>query len=313
MKKYLLKRILSAIPVFFGITILAFCLIFLAPGDPVEMYYISRNMPLPPEEVLQEERHEAGLDRSLPVQYLDWLGKFVRGDMGTSYRDGISVNEKIKAALPNTLKLAAASFVFTFLLCIPLGLISAKYRDRIPDYIIRFLAFIFAAIPDFVMGIMLILLLTVKLKLLPIISFGSPKGLIMPVLSLSLAAVGKYSRQIRACVLEEMNREYVTSLRSRGITESLIFNRNILKNAMLTIITLAGIFLGYLMGGVTIIENLFVLPGVGKLVLDGVTNRDFPVVQGFVVWAALLYLTINIVTDVLYKFVDPRVDIGGDL
>lgn len=312
MKKYIFKRILMFIPVFFGITILSFGLMYLAPSDPVEMYYISRNQPIPSETELKEKRKELGLDKPLVVQYGSWLGRFLKGDMGNSYDDREPVAQKIYKALPYTLELTFTSVLLTILISTPLGIISAARKDGIIDTVIRYITFTVSSIPGFLLSIFLMYIFGVSLKILPVISLNSKGGIILPTLVLALSMSSKYIRQVRAAVLDELNKEYILGARSRGLKENIILYKNVLRNTMVTIITLIGLSIGSLLGGAAIIENIFVWPGMGKLVIDAIGSRDYPTVQAFVVWMSLIFVVINILTDISYLLLDPRIRMDGD-
>jgi len=284
---------------------------YIAPSDPVEMYYISHNQSLPSEDVLAAKRAEMGLDKPFIQQYGNWLLKFLRGDMGVSYVDSIPVRDKIVEAMPYTLELAFLSLFLTMAISIPLGILTASKHNKWIDYIFRLFTFIISSIPSFVLSICLMFIFGVWLKKLPVISYGNEKGIILPALSLALTMSSRYIRQIRSTVLEELNKDYVLGARGRGVKESVILYKNVLKNTMITVVTLVGISLGSLLGGTAIIENIFVWPGMGKLALDSIKRRDYLCVQAFVVWMAFIFVFINFLTDLSYGLLDPRIKKSG--
>ena len=304
-----LRRLVSLIPVLVGVTLLTYALMYLSPKDPVEMMLQAQGT-APAPEVVEAMRARLGLDRPFLAQYLSWLGRFVRGDMGVSYLDGASVASKLLTALPNTLKLAASSIVVTVLLSVPLGILCAVRKGRPADAVIRFLSFIGNSLPNFVVSLLLLYFFALKLGWFPILSSRSPVSLVLPTLALAIPMTGKYVRQVRAAVLEQLRKPYVDGAVSRGLRMRTVLFRDVLRNAMLTIVTLMSMSVGSLLGGTAAIEMIFVLPGLGYMVTGAVTARDYPVIQGFVVWMCLIYIVINLLTDLSYYFLDPRVGAG---
>lgn len=309
---YFLKRVLKLIPVLLGISFFTFFLLYLAPGDPAETKLSAGGIAYS-NELLEKTREEMGLNQSIPTQYINWLSNAIKGDLGKSYIDGLSVFDKLSKAMPYTISLAFNSIIISVVVSIPLGILTALYKDKLPDNIIRFFTFIGNAIPDFILALILIYFFSIKLKILPVIASKSYKGLIMPTLSLAIVMSSKYIRQIRSLVSEELEKDYVMALRAKGIKNSTILFKNVLKNCMVTIITLVGLSLGSLLGGTAIIENIYVWPGIGRLVVEAILKRDYPVVQGFVIWIAIIYVLINIVIDLSYPLFDPRAKVtrGG--
>ncbi len=307
--RYVLRRLLSLIPVLLGVTLLTYALMYISPKDPVEMMLQAQGT-APSREVVDAMRHQLGLDRPFVIQYLDWLWRFIRGDMGVSYVDGISVAGKLLTALPNTLKLAASSVIVTVVFSVPLGILTAVYQGRPVDAVIRFLSFIGNSLPNFVVSLLLLYFFALKLGWFPILSSRSLISLVLPTLALAIPMTGKYVRQVRAAVLEQLGRPYVDGAVSRGLKTRTVLFRDVLRNAMITIVTLMSMSIGSLLGGTAAIEMIFVLPGLGYMVTSAVTARDYPVIQGFVVWMSVIYLVINLLTDVSYYYMDPRVSAG---
>ena len=310
MRSYFLKRLLQLLPVLVGITFLSFAMMRLAGSDAVTEMYANAGAAVS-QEVIDAARAERGLDKPFLVQYFTWLGGLITGHMGTSYVSGRDVFQTFTSKLPATLLLTASSMVLTIIISIPLGILSAVRHDRTTDYILRFFSFIGNSLPNFFVALLLMQLLSIKLKWLPVISSdGSLKSAIMPTLTLAIAMSAKYMRQVRASILEELDKDYVAGARARGVSERRILIFSVLRSAMLTIVTLMALSIGSLLGGTAIIESIFMWDGVGKLAVDAITMRDYPMIQAYVVWMAIIYVVVNLVTDLLYLVIDPRVRLG---
>lgn len=278
----------------------------LASGDPAEIILTSQGTVVTPE-LLNSVRADMGLDKPFIIQYFSWLNRVIHGDLGNSYATGVSVIEELKEHLPYTAVLAGTSIILTLIISIPLGIISAIKKDRLIDNIIRFFTFIGNSIPGFFLALILLLLFSLRLKWLPILSESGIKSLILPSITLSVAMTSKYIRQIRSVVIDELEKDYVKGARSRGINERVILYNNVLKNIMITVITLTGLSIGSLMGGTAVVESIFVWPGIGSVVLNAITNRDYPIIQGYVLWMAVIFIVVNLIADLLYRLFDPRV------
>ena len=307
--RYILRRLATLIPVLLGVTLLTYGLMYLSPKDPVEMMLQAQGT-APSQDVVDAMRHQLGLDRPFIVQYLDWLWRFIRGDMGVSYVDSAAVSKKLLTALPNTLKLAVCSVLVTILFSVPLGILTAVKQGKAIDVILRFLSFIGNSLPNFVVSLLLLYFFALKLGWFPILSSKSAISLVLPTLALAIPMTGKYIRQVRAAVLEQLNKPYVAGGISRGLKTRTVLFRDVLRNAMITIVTLMSMSIGSLLGGTAAIEMVFVLPGLGYMVTSAVTARDYPVIQGFVVWMSVIYILINLLTDISYYYMDPRVSVG---
>lgn len=303
---HLVRRCAQFIPVFFGITVLSFTLIHLAPSDPVSVRLSLGGIAVDPVTAAQM-RTEMGLDRPLPIQYGDWLMRFLHGDMGISYRSDRPVAAMLLQALPYTLAIAASSMLLTLLISLPLGIAIAAYRNSALDCIVRFLTFIGNAVPSFIVGILLMFLFSYQLGWIPVLAGNSPVGMVLPTAALALIMSARYIRQIRAATLDELAKDYIIGLRARGITERRILFGNVLKNIMGIVITLTAISVGSLLGGVVIIETLFSRPGVGSLLMTAINSRDYPVIQAAVVWMVLAYFVVNLLADLSYRRFNPRV------
>lgn len=303
---HLVRRCAQFIPVFFGITVLSFTLIHLAPSDPVSVRLSLGGIAVDPVTAAQM-RTEMGLDRPLPIQYGDWLMRFLHGDMGISYRSDRPVAAMLLQALPYTLAIAASAMLLTLLISLPLGIAIAAYRNSALDCIVRFLTFIGNAVPSFIVGILLMFLFSYQLGWIPVLAGNSPVGMVLPTATLALIMSARYIRQIRAATLDELAKDYIIGLRARGITERRILFGNVLKNIMGIVITLTAISVGSLLGGVVIIETLFSRPGVGSLLMTAINSRDYPVIQAAVVWMVLAYFVVNLLADLSYRWFNPRV------
>ena len=309
MGKYTLRRLIQLIPIVIGITFLSFAMMRLAGGDAItEMY---GNKGAVSQEVIDIKRAELGLDKPFVTQYVAWLSGMLRGDMGVSYVSGRDVFNTFISKLPATLMLTGLSILLTVVISIPLGVLAAVRHDRIVDYCLRFLSFIGNSLPNFFVALLLMQLLAIKLNWLPVISSGTTlKSAMMPTLTLAISMSAKYMRQVRATVLEELNKDYVTGAKARGVRGRVILWRSVLKASMLTIVTLLALSIGSLLGGTAIIESIFTWDGVGKLAVDAITMRDYPLIQAYVVWMAIIYVLVNLVTDLLYHALDPRIRLG---
>ena len=302
----LVRRCAQFIPVFFGITVLSFTLIHLAPSDPVSVRLSLGGIAVDPTAAAQM-RTEMGLDRPLPIQYGDWLMRFLHGDMGTSYRSDRPVAAMLLQALPYTLAIAASAMLLTLLISLPLGIAIAAYRNSVLDCTVRFLTFIGNAVPSFIVGILLMFLFSYQLGWIPVLAGNSPIGMVLPTAALALIMSARYIRQIRAATLDELAKDYIVGLRARGITERRILFGSVLKNIMDVVVTLTTISVGSLLGGVVIIETLFSRPGVGSLLMTAINSRDYPVIQAAVVWMVLAYFVVNLLADLSYRRFNPRV------
>lgn len=297
---------MGIIPVLIVISFISFALMNLASGDPAEIILTSQGTVVTPE-LLESVRSEMGLDKPFIIQYFNWIGNVIRGDLGTSYATGISVMEELKMHLPYTAILTATAMILTLAVSIPLGIISAVKNGKFIDNTIRFFTFVGNSIPGFFLALVLLLIFSLRLKWLPILSESGFKSLILPSVTLAIPMISKYISQIRSAVAYELEKGYVKGARSRGVKEEIILYSNVLKNIMITVITLIGLSIGSLLGGTAVIESIFVWPGIGTVVLNAIVNRDYPIIQGYVLWMATIFIVVNLITDLLYKLFDPRV------
>lgn len=314
MIKYIGKRFLQLIPILFGITFITFAMMNTTAVDTVDKL-LENTGSVVSQEVEESMRNELGLDKPFLVQYGQWLLGIFKGDMGNSYVSGKDVFSTIISKLPNTFLLMASSILLTVIISIPLGIIAAVFQNKFIDYIIRVLSFIGNSLPGFFLALLLILLFSVKLKWLPIIaSVGSTnlKNLIMPTLTLSIAMICKYTRQVRAVVLEELNKDYVIAAYARGIGYKTVLFKSVFRCSIMTIITLLTLSIASLLGGTAIVETIFMWDGVGKLAIDSINMYDYPMIQAYVIWMAFIYVAINLISDIVHHYLDPRIRLGKE-
>ena len=304
MRRSIVKRVLQFIPVLLGITFLAFLLIYLSPSDPVSVRMSAGGISVSPE-IMESMRRSMGLDRPLLIQYGDWLWNILHGNMGKSYIT--DVLDQILKALPYTLKMAGASLLLTLCISIPVGILTAAMQNSKFDYVVRVMAFVGNALPNFIIALCLMFIFSYRLGWIPVLATTKPIGLILPALTLALVMSSRYIRQIRAAMLDELGKGYVVGLRSRGLSETTILYKNVLKNIMVTVITLTGISLGSLLGGTVIVETVFTWPGLGSLIMEGISQRDYPVVQAVIVWMASAFMVVNLLTDISYTVFNPKI------
>ena len=307
---YAFKRLIQLIPILFGITFLSFLLMYMAGSDAVTEMYSNRGVEVA-QEIIDERKAALGLNLSFGEQYLNWLWAMLHGDMGASFVTGENVLTAFMRKLPATLMLTGLSIVLTVLISLPCGILAAVRHDRSVDLILRFGSFMGNAMPNFFVAMLLMEFLGIQLGLLPVISSGTDlESALLPTLTLAIAMSAKYMRQVRSAVLEELGKDYVLGARARGISDSVILWKNVMKAAMLTIMTLLALSIGSLLGGTAIVESIFMWDGVGKLAVDAINMRDYPVIQAYVMWMAIIYVLVNLVADLLYHELDPRIRLG---
>ena len=305
-RKQIVKRLIQIVIVLFGISYFTFGLTYLSPGDPAEIMLTEcGNVPTP--ELLEKTRAELGLDKPFLIQYGTWLKNIIQGDMGTSYSMKVPVFDKLMSCLLPTLKLSLTSLAIMLVISVPAGIFAAYYKNKFVDYIVRGTTFLGISIPNFWLGLILLSVFGVKLGWLPVAGGGTDwRHLLLPAFTLAFAMSAKYTRQVRIAVLEELHQDYVTGARMRGMKERTILWRHVLPNAMLPLVTLLGLSLGNLLGGTAVVELIFSWPGMGNMAVSAITSRDYPLVQGYVLWIALIYMAINLLVDLSYHHLDPR-------
>ena len=300
-------RIGEMVLVLLGISFITFCLVMLAPGDPVRQMIAGNEDIVVSQVEIDALRHELGLDKPFIFQYLDWLGRVLHGNFGFSFMMKKPVLDAVLDALPASVILAMASSIFMLVFSIPLGIYTAVKQNTWFDYLVRGFTFAGVSVPNFWMGLMLLWIFALKLGLLPIVGGDiTLENLILPMVTLGIVMASKYTRQVRATVLEELHQDYVMGARARGIPESQILWKEVLPNALLPLVTLFGLAFGSLLGGAAVVEIVFSWPGLGFMVVQAITYRDFQTVQAIVLWIAFMYMVINLIVDLSYIHLDPR-------
>jgi ABC-type dipeptide/oligopeptide/nickel transport system permease component len=305
MLRYVLVRIVGAVPVLLGITIAVFFMVRLVPGDPIDIMYANQAKPTP-EQRAQIER-EMGLDLPIHRQYVRFVGNALQGDLGTSYRTKLPVTGHITARIPNTAKLAAASLVVALAIGLTAGVLSATFRNSWLDRLSMLIAVIGVSIPAFWLGLMLILFFSVRLGWFPVAGSQGWKYLVLPAFTLGIVLSAVLARITRAGMIEALDQDYVRTARAKGLHEFVVVYRHALRNALIPIITIVGLLIGSLLSGAVIIEAVFGYPGLGLLAVQSLTTRDFPMIQGIVLVVAVVYVVVNLIVDILYGFIDPRI------
>ena len=303
MFKYLVKRLVSTIPVLLGISLLLFFMLRMLPGDPAQV--LAGQMATPKE--IEIIRHQLGLDRPILVQYGIFLSHLALLDLGRSARTQSPVINEIWARLPNTILLAVSAITLACLFGIPAGIISAVRPHSWVDYVFTSLALFGISMPVFWLGLMLVVLFSVMLQWLPAGGTGSWKHVILPSFTLAAFVVAFIARMTRASMMEALSQDYTTTARSKGLKEQVVVLKHALKNALIPIITVVGLQFGLLLGGAVLTETVFAWPGLGRLIVDSILARDYPVIQGTILIFGLLYILVNLVVDLVYTFVDPRI------
>ena len=311
MKKYAVRRLLQLIPILLAITFLSYGMMRIAGSDVVEQKMENTGETVS-QEIVDAAREELGLDKPFFVQYFSWLANLLRGDMGTSYVSNKPVFSTFVSKLPATLLLTFVSILLTVVISIPLGIWAAVRQNKVTDYVIRTASFIGNSLPNFFVSLLLMYLFAIRLGWFPVISKGvSLQSVALPALTLAIAMSAKYLRQVRATVLDELSKDYVLGARARGVPFTTIMMKSVLKASLVTIITLLTISIGSLLGGTAIVESIFMWDGVGKMAVDAINMRDYPIIQAYVMWMAIIYVVVNLITDLSYRYLDPRIRLGG--
>lgn len=311
MKHYAVKRLLQLIPILFAITFLSYGMMRLAGSDVVEQKMENTDGTVS-QEMIDAAREELGLDKPFIVQYVTWLVKLARGDMGVSYVSGKPVFSTFVSKLPATLLLAVVSILLTVIVSIPLGIWSAVNQNRAADYVIRTASFVGNSLPNFFVSLLLMYFFAIRLNWFPVISRDvSLQSVALPSITLAIAMSAKYLRQVRATVLDELSKDYVLGAKARGVKFQTTMMKSVMKASLVTIITLLTLSIGSLLGGTAIVESIFMWDGVGKMAVDAINMRDYPIIQAYVMWMAIIYVLVNLITDVSYRYLDPRIRLGG--
>lgn len=309
MLKLIRNRLLSLIVILFGLSILTYGMTYLLPSNPIDVMIDSMGLPHD-EETVEKLNKEYGFDAPFLVQYGRWLNGVFHGNLGRSVKYQEPVKDVLGRKLPNTVKLACTSFLLMIVISFPLGIASAVYRNKLADYIIRFLSFIGGAMPTFWFGMILIYYLGVKLQILPVAGFSSWKSIIMPTITLGVSYSAFYIRRIRAVMIEQLSEEYISGLKSRGVSKKRIIFSHVLPNSLLAIVTMLGMSFGGLLGGTMIVETVFGWNGIGSAAMAAISARDYYLIQGYVLWMGFIYVIVNLFVDISYQFIDPRIRRG---
>lgn len=310
MTKYIINRFIQLIFIMLVVSFLTFFITSILPSDPVTMKYESMNQQAS-KEVIEKEKEALGLNKSFTERYANWLFAALKGDFGTSVKYSVPVTQKLGQAIPNTVSLVFVAIILTVIFALLLGILSAVWHNTIADNIIRFISFIGISMPSFWLGLLLIYWFSIRLKILPTSGMGEAKHMILPSVTLAVWSTSAYIRRIRAGLLEEMKKNYVTGLLSRGVSYKRIIWNHVLPNSLIGVLTMFAMTVGGMLGGTIVVENIFAWQGVGKLAMEAISNRDYPIIQAYVVWMALIYVGINFLVDILHRLIDPRMRIGG--
>lgn len=312
---FLVRRLALMLPILLLVSLIAFSLIHLVPGDPALVIL----GPEAPQETVEALRKQLGLDRPLPVQYLSWLGQAVQGNLGRSLVDRQPVAQLIGQRLPATLELAGLTFLVSVMIAVPIGVYTSVRRGSVADYAGTVAALAGQSIPHFWLGIMLIMFFSLKLQWLPssgYVHFWEDPGanltaMIMPALATGAREAAVTTRYLRASLLDVLKQDYVRTAWAKGLSERVVIFRHAVRNALIPVITASGLQIAGLLGGMVITETIFTIPGFGRLIVDAIFQRDIPVIQGAVLFAALMVMTINLLVDIVYSLVDPRIKLSA--
>jgi len=307
---YVARRVAYLIPTWLGITVLAFVVAQLAPGDPAASYFERTHGRPPGTAELVRTRHQLGLDRPWPERYVDWVEHAVRGDLGTSYSSGLPVAQELTSRFPATLELASAATFLAVLLGVPLGVFAALRRSSLLDHLTRGVSLVVASAPSFWLAYLLIILFSVKLHALPSFGSGGLDHLILPALALGLGEAGLVARLARSSLLEVLREEFVTTARAKGLPEHRVVVMHALRNALVAVVTQIGLIFSFLLAYSAIVEVIFVWPGIGRLAVEAINQRDYAVIEGFVVFAGTVFILVNLAVDLIYMRLDPRISLG---
>lgn len=303
MHKYIIKRLLLLIPVVLGVTFIVYFIMYLTPGDPAKIS-LGENAP---EEQVEKKREEMGLNDPFIVQYFRFVKNAMKGDFGRSYDTKKPVFDEVFSRFPATLKLTIAGIILAVLIGIPVGIISATKQYSAVDYSTMILALLGVSMPNFWLGLMLILLFSVKLGVLPSGGAGTLKHLILPAITLGTGVAAIITRMTRSSMLEVIRQDYIRTARAKGVPENVVINKHALKNALIPIVTVIGLQFGYLLGGAVLTETVFAWPGVGRLLVEAIKRKDTPTVLASVVFLSVTFSIVNLFVDILYAYLDPRI------
>ncbi|MBG9789524.1 nickel ABC transporter permease [Brevibacillus laterosporus] len=308
---FIVKRLTSLLPILFGISLITFILLHLTPGDPAVAYLRASHIP-PTDEAVASIRAELGLDKPLYIQYVNWLEKVVQLDLGISYVSKKSIWDEIVLHFFPTIQLAFASCILIIVISLPIGMISALYKGKMIDQVSRIMAFVSVSMPAFWLGFLFIYFLSVKLDLFPVLGRGTFAHLVLPSLTLAFPYIGTYMRLLRASTLENLNEPFVVYARARGLSERVIISRHVFKKSLLPVLTGLGMSLGSMLSGAVIVETVFAWPGMGSLFVTSILQRDYPMIQSCLLFMGVIFVICNLLVDIAYAFLDPRIKWEGE-
>lgn len=311
MLQHCLKRIASAIPVLLGISLLAFTLGLITPGDPAEMALSRDGVSEVTQEMLERKQEELGLNDPFPVQYFRWMTRALHGDLGTSYSDGVSVSGELLRRLPATVQLSACALLLVIFVGILSGVVSAARPGNLTDSVIKTITNMMMAFPSFWLGLLLIILFAENWKILPTSGVGTWKHMALPSVTLATGNIAMTIRLTRSSMLTEFGKQYMLAANAKGISKFRVLFTHALPNAIVPVITMIGNYLGGILGGSFVVENIFSIPGIGSYVLEAIHGRDYPVVQGYVLFMGIIYVLVSLIVDLLCAWIQPKMRLGG--
>lgn len=307
MLRFIARRLLYLVPVWIGISLVAFLLTSLTPGDPARLALQRELGRQPTTEETVIAREQMGLDDPAPIRYLHWLGDALTGDLGTSYRTGNPVLQSLAERFPSTLQIAGIGLIMAIAIAIPLGVLAAVHRRSAIDHLSRVLSLLGASMPSYWIAYLLILLFSVRLGMLPVAGSQTWQHAVMPATVLGIGGSASLMRLTRSETLETLNQDYVRTARAKGLRSRTLLLRHVLRNTMIPISTVLGMRFAGMLGGAVIVETIFAWPGIGKLMVDAIFDRDYPMIQGFVLFMGTVFLLINLIVDLGYGLIDPRI------
>lgn len=311
MEKFIVRRFVTMLFVLVGVSILTYGMMFLAPGDPAKLILQAQSGQEPTVEQVQEFRKEHGMNDPLPVRYGRWAWGVVHGDLGESYFGDSTVSALIEERALQTVELAVGSMIIALFIAVPAGIISAVHKGQLPDYLSQVAALLGLSMPNFWLGYLLIMIFSLHLQLLPVAGVGGFDHLILPAVTMGTGLAAINTRLLRSSMLEVLNEEYIATARSKGLPERIVVYKHAVRNALIPILTIVGLQFGYLLNGAVIVEIVFNRHGVGELLIRALRNRNYPVVQGLVLVIAIIFVVVNFLVDVTYRYIDPRISLEG--
>lgn len=311
--RYIAKRFITLIPVLLGITIFSFFLGVISPGDPAEEALASIGIEVPTTQQLEDMREQLGLNDGIAVQYTRWLSRALQGDLGTSYFTKVSIKDEFMQRIPVTLKVSLLALTMTIVFGVGMGAAMTIWKDTIPDKIMRFVSVLLLSIPGFWLAILMIIIFSEQLHWLPTSGNGGFLHMLMPAFVLASSTVGSVSRMTRSSIVSELGQPYMTAAKSKGLSARMAAAKHAFINSLLPVVTLVGNYFGGILGGTAIVETIFSLRGMGSYVLQGISSRDYPIVQAYVLYAGTIYVLVTLAIDLLYVMVNPKIRLNGGI